>query len=112
MQNILSCIAESSSLNSINLYIMENQKSFNEIEKLIRNELLILQKPRIEALKLIIEDVPKKFAQKLHDNYLGVSPTRAILSTQFHGSLNSEERQELLQILDEKFTDDLENQSS
>ncbi len=87
---------------------MENQKSFNEIKELIKNELLILQKPRIEALKLIIENVPEKFAQQLHDNYLGVGPTRAVLSGHFHGSLNSEEREELLQILAEKFIHDPE----
>ncbi len=87
---------------------MENQKSFSEIEELIKNELLILQKPRIEALKLIMENVPEEFAQKLHDNYLGIGPTRATLSAKFHGILNSEEREELLQILTEKRMDHLE----
>ena len=85
---------------------MENQKSFYEIEESIKNELSKLQSQRIEALKLIMENVPEEFVQKLHDNYLGVNPTIAMLSAQFHAVLNNEEREELLQILAKKRIDD------
>lgn len=91
---------------------MENQKSFNEIEESIKNELSKLQRPRIERLKLIIENVPEKFVQKLHDNYLGESPTRAVLSAQFHAILDSAEKEELLSILSKKITDNENNTST
>lgn len=86
---------------------MENQKSFHEIKESIMQELFALQKCR-SALKSIFENTPKEFAKQLHDNYLGVGPTRAVLSGHFHGSLNKEERLELLQILEGKFIDDPE----
>ncbi|MFT5846768.1 hypothetical protein [Psychroserpens sp.] len=89
---------------------MEHQQSFTEITELIRNELVKLQKPRIDTLKLIMDNVPKEFAVKLHDNYLGVGPTRATLSATFHDILNDQEREELLQILAKKRIDDPEKQ--
>jgi len=89
---------------------MENGKSFNEIEESISQEFMTLIESKLR-LKSIFEKIPKSLTQKFHDNYLGLEPTRAVLSGQFHASLNSLERQELLQILSEKYLDDLEIQA-
>lgn len=85
---------------------MENKKSITEIKESIRKELIIIQECS-SRFTAIFQNMPKEFAQELHDNYLGEQPTRAVLSGYFHGSfLEDEYKKKLLQILKDKFIDD------
>ena len=87
---------------------MEHQISFNEVEESIQSELKRTLDCKLKLRKLF-EEIPKEYARKLHDNYLGEGPTRAILSGHFHETLNEEDRRDLLQILEKKFMVESEN---
>ncbi len=82
---------------------MEKQTSFYKVEAAIRNALLQFQESK-SNLRQTFDNVPDRFAKKLRANYLGEKPTRAILSGLFHGSVDSQTRGKLLNLLQHKIT--------